>query len=37
MIAPMRDGKVVQEGTPEELYFAPATRWAAEFVGRGTS
>jgi ABC-type Fe3+/spermidine/putrescine transport system ATPase subunit len=23
----------VQEGTSEELYFAPASRWAAEFVG----
>jgi iron(III) transport system ATP-binding protein len=34
-IALMRDGKVVQEGTPEELYFAPASRWAAEFVGAG--
>jgi iron(III) transport system ATP-binding protein len=32
-IALMRDGKVVQEGTPEQLYFAPASRWAAEFVG----
>ncbi len=32
-IALMRDGKVVQEGTSEELYFAPASRWAAEFVG----
>ena len=32
-IALMRDGKVVQEGTAEELYFAPASRWAAEFVG----
>ena len=32
-IALMRDGTVVQEGTPEELYFAPASRWAAEFVG----
>ena len=32
-IALMRDGTVVQEGTAEELYFAPATRWAAEFVG----
>jgi iron(III) transport system ATP-binding protein len=32
-IALMRDGKVVQEGTAEELYFAPTTRWAAEFVG----
>jgi iron(III) transport system ATP-binding protein len=32
-IALMRDGAVVQEGTSEELYFAPASRWAAEFVG----
>jgi iron(III) transport system ATP-binding protein len=32
-IALMREGKVVQEGTAEELYFAPASRWAAEFVG----
>jgi iron(III) transport system ATP-binding protein len=23
----------VQEGTAEQLYFAPASRWAAEFVG----
>jgi len=34
-IALMRDGKVVQEGTPEDLYFAPASRWAASFVGAG--
>ena len=34
-IALMRDGAVVQEGTSEELYFAPASRWAAEFVGAG--
>ena len=32
-IALMRDGTVVQEGTSEEIYFAPASRWAAEFVG----
>ena len=32
-IALMREGRVVQEGTAEELYFAPASRWAAEFVG----
>jgi iron(III) transport system ATP-binding protein len=32
-IALMRDGCVVQEGTSEELYFSPASRWAAEFVG----
>jgi iron(III) transport system ATP-binding protein len=32
-IALMRNGRIVQEGTPEELYFSPASRWAAEFVG----
>jgi iron(III) transport system ATP-binding protein len=32
-IALMRDGRVVQEGRPEELYYAPADRWSAEFVG----
>jgi iron(III) transport system ATP-binding protein len=32
-IALMRDGTVVQVGTPEEVYLDPGTRWAAEFVG----
>jgi iron(III) transport system ATP-binding protein len=32
-IALMRDGTIVQEGTSEELYFSPASRWVAEFVG----
>src|ERR671910_160939 len=32
-IALMRDGSVVQEGTSEDLYFSPVSRWAAEFVG----
>jgi iron(III) transport system ATP-binding protein len=32
-IAVMREGTVVQEGTAEELYFSPSTRWVAEFVG----
>jgi iron(III) transport system ATP-binding protein len=32
-IALMRDGAVVQEGTSEEIYFTPVSRWAAEFVG----
>jgi iron(III) transport system ATP-binding protein len=32
-IALMRDGAIVQEGTSEEIYFSPASRWAAEFVG----
>jgi iron(III) transport system ATP-binding protein len=34
-IALVRDGTVVQEGPPEALYYSPATRWAAEFVGAG--
>ena len=34
-IALMRDGTIVQTGTPEELYYAPACRWSAEFVGSG--
>ena len=29
----MRDGCVEQVGSPEEVYAAPATRWAAEFLG----
>jgi len=32
-VALMRDGAVVQTGTPEEIYYGPATKWAAEFVG----
>ncbi|MGH3081737.1 MAG: ABC transporter ATP-binding protein [Gaiellaceae bacterium] len=32
-LALMRDGKIVQVGAPEDVYFAPADRWAAEFVG----
>jgi ABC-type Fe3+/spermidine/putrescine transport system ATPase subunit len=32
-IALMRDGTIVQQGTPEELYQSPSSRWAAEFVG----
>jgi iron(III) transport system ATP-binding protein len=32
-IALMRHGTIVQEGTSEEIYFSPASRWAAEFVG----
>jgi iron(III) transport system ATP-binding protein len=34
-IALMRDGAIVQVGTPEELYFTPVDRWAAEFLGAG--
>ncbi len=32
-IAVMHEGSIVQAGVPEEIYFAPATRWVAEFVG----
>jgi iron(III) transport system ATP-binding protein len=34
-IALMREGAVVQEGTAEELYREPASRWAAQFLGAG--
>jgi len=34
-IALMRDGTIVQSGSPEDLYLLPADRWAAEFVGVG--
>jgi iron(III) transport system ATP-binding protein len=34
-VALLRDGTVVQEGSPEALYLSPACRWAAEFVGAG--
>lgn len=29
----MHDGAVVQSGTPEEVFFRPANRFAAEFIG----
>ena len=32
-IAVMRDGRVAQIGSPDELYEAPATRWVARFLG----
>jgi iron(III) transport system ATP-binding protein len=32
-LAVMRDGQVVQVGSPEQVYARPADRWAAEFVG----
>ncbi|MDH4176597.1 MAG: ABC transporter ATP-binding protein [Thermoleophilia bacterium] len=34
-VALVHEGTIVQEGTAEELYFNPASRWAAEFVGTG--
>ena len=30
----MRDGRIVQIGTPQELYDRPAGRWVADFVGK---
>jgi iron(III) transport system ATP-binding protein len=35
VVVVMRDGRVEQVGAPEELYAAPATAWAAEFLGAG--
>jgi iron(III) transport system ATP-binding protein len=32
-VALMREGTILQAGTPEELYFAPRSAWAATFVG----
>jgi iron(III) transport system ATP-binding protein len=32
-VAVMRDGRVEQIGTPDELYRTPQTRWVAGFVG----
>lgn len=33
-VAVMQDGQLVQEGTPQEIYYKPATRFVADFVGR---
>ena len=32
-VAVMRDGMVVQVGSPEEVYYRPVDRWTAQFVG----
>jgi len=32
-IAIMREGRIVQSGTPQELYDAPTSRYVADFVG----
>jgi iron(III) transport system ATP-binding protein len=32
-VALMRDGAIVQLGTPEEVYRTPSDRWCARFVG----
>ncbi len=33
-VAVMRDGRIEQVGTPEEVYFHPATAFVASFLGR---
>ena len=32
-VAVMRDGRIEQLGTPEEIYSRPASRWVARFLG----
>ena len=32
-VAVMRDGRIEQVGTPEEIYERPRSRWLAEFLG----
>ena len=32
-VAVMCDGRIQQEGTPEEVYGRPTTRWVADFLG----
>jgi len=32
-VAGMRDGRIEQVGTPEEIYDRPSSRWLAEFLG----
>ena len=32
-LAVMRDGRIVQTGTPHEVYERPATRFVADFIG----
>ena len=32
-VAVLRDGRIAQVGTPEEVYERPASRWIAEFLG----
>jgi iron(III) transport system ATP-binding protein len=32
-VAVMRDGRIEQVGTPEEIYERPSSRWLAEFLG----
>ncbi|HBT02561.1 MAG TPA: spermidine/putrescine ABC transporter ATP-binding protein, partial [Citreicella sp.] len=32
-IVVMNGGRIEQDGTPEDLYFHPQTRFVAEFIG----
>ena len=32
-LAVMRDGRIVQVGSPQEIYWHPSERWVAQFVG----
>ena len=32
-IALMHEGRIEQTGTPEDVYYEPSSRWAAQFVG----
>jgi ABC-type Fe3+/spermidine/putrescine transport system ATPase subunit len=34
VIAVMKDGKIVQEGTPLDIYRQPATAFVADFIGK---
>ena len=36
-VAVLRDGRLEQVGTPEDLYAAPASEFVSEFVGRSSS
>jgi len=33
----LRDGRVIQDGAPSEVYARPVSAWAAEFLGLGTT
>lgn len=35
VMAVMRDGRVIQAATPDQLYRRPADRWVARFLGEG--
>ena len=35
VVAVMREGRVVQVGTPQALYLRPTDRWVAGFIGEG--